>query len=116
MKAPVLPGNEEEDQKKFKLLFVIFLFIGISSFGTEMVFRYYEPLNKMDSYMVWISFSTIINYIIAPCFFIYCIPNLSKYVCKRFSKLIKSPIRILFRKALDLFTNITPNHRIDVIE
>ena len=69
VKSPTLPGTEEEDHKKFKLLFIIFTFVGVIQLGFDVLLRY-NDLNKVDDSMVMSIFPAIVNYIVAPSFFI----------------------------------------------
>ena len=106
LKAPILPENKEEEQKKYKILFVIFVIVGIVHFGSEIVLRYFTS-NIMDGFLVSSTLNVVVNYLILPMFFIYSIPNLRKYACKYFITNVKAPIVESMRFLLHNFAHHT---------
>ena len=116
VKAPVLPGEEDEESRKFKILFLVLSIIGILQFSLDIYLKYYLSFNKMDAWVATGTLQLIVNYIIAPAFFIYSIPKLRSYSLKRLYKYFVLPARKSVKHLHSQSYRSRSEKRIDVIE
>ena len=114
-KAPILPGEEDEESKKFKILFLMLSIIGILQFSLDIYFKYFLSFNKMDAWVATGTLQLVVNYIIAPTFFIYSISKLKRYSLKQFYKYVIFPARKGIKHIREL-SKLKPNPRVDIIE
>ena len=119
LKAPTLPGEEDEESKKFKILFTVLSIIGILQFSLDVFFKYHLSFNKMDAWVATGTLQLIVNYIIAPAFFIYSIPKLKSNSLKLLYEYALLPARKSvrhLRNQLYKMESIGKVVKIDIIE
>ena len=116
VKAPTLPGDENEENRKFKMSLVLLLFVGIIQFSLDVSLRAFMSLNRVDTFVATYTFQLIINYIVAPYYFIHSIPNLNQFAYNQISDHVISPIIFTVRNSLGILSNIFPSSRVGIIE